>query len=130
MIILWGLWTRRNKHFHRQIDRREADVEVMAKQMLLDYSDENKKTSQEGSARPNYTSRNSDEEVLVSRAKSECYANSPLEAEAKAIWKGGESAAHSIASWALGCTNYVILDGEVPNCATALAVKDAISSEC
>ncbi|GKG35592.1 reverse transcriptase, partial [Tanacetum coccineum] len=99
-----------------------------------------------------FVARNSDGEVLISGAKSECYANSPLEAEAKAIWwatittlfwallsnsrvfnscewsfvrREGNQVAHSIASWALGCTNNVILDGEVPNCATALAVKDA-----
>ncbi|GJT20333.1 hypothetical protein Tco_0890270 [Tanacetum coccineum] len=33
-----------------------------------------------------FVARNSDEEVLISGAKSECYVNSPLEAEAKAIW--------------------------------------------
>ncbi|GJS08077.1 reverse transcriptase [Tanacetum coccineum] len=221
-IILWGLWIRLNKHFHRQIDRREADMEVMAKQMLLDYSDANKKDvsrgfgstqithvgvwkkpqagkikfncdvawqKQSGKVGLGFVARNSDEEVLISGAKSECYANSPLEAEAKAIWwatihartrgyanvvfetdslslvnalrnqsiplqiatlfwallsnsrvfnscewsfvrREGNQVAHSIASWALGCTNNVILDGEVSNCATALAVKDAISSEC
>nr|GEZ45597.1 reverse transcriptase [Tanacetum cinerariifolium] len=98
-----------------------------------------------------FVAHNSDGEVLISGAKSECYANSPLEAEAKAIWwatihartRGYANVVfetdslsfvnalrNHIASWALGCTNSVILDGEVPNCATALAVKDAISSEC
>ncbi|GJY74811.1 hypothetical protein Tco_0479242 [Tanacetum coccineum] len=43
MITLRGLWIRRNKHFHGQFDRREAGVEVMMKQMLLDYSNANKK---------------------------------------------------------------------------------------
>ncbi|GKC88379.1 receptor protein kinase TMK1-like protein [Tanacetum coccineum] len=141
---IWGLWTRRNKHFHRQIDRREADAEVMAKQMLLDYSDANKKDvsggfgstqithvgvwkkpqagkikfncdaawqKQSGKVGLGFVARNSDGEVLISGAKRE-----------------RNQVAHSIASWALGCTNNVILDGEVLNCATALAVKDAISS--
>ncbi|GJS81948.1 lipoyl synthase, chloroplastic [Tanacetum coccineum] len=40
----------------------------------------------------------------------------------------GNMVAHSIASWALGCTNTVILEDEVPNCASVLAVKDATVS--
>ncbi|GJR53597.1 reverse transcriptase [Tanacetum coccineum] len=43
MMILLGLWTRQNKHFHGQAKRREVDVEVMANQLLLDYLNENKK---------------------------------------------------------------------------------------
>ncbi|GKF28626.1 hypothetical protein Tco_0094968, partial [Tanacetum coccineum] len=42
MMILLGLWTRRNKHFHGQAKRREVDVEVMANRLLLDYLNENK----------------------------------------------------------------------------------------
>lgn len=32
--------------------------------------------------------------------------------------------AHSTTSWALGCTNNVILERKVPNCASALATED------
>ncbi|GKE65841.1 reverse transcriptase, partial [Tanacetum coccineum] len=108
----------RNKHFHRQFDRREANVEIMAKQMLLDYSDANKKDGsrgvdsiqttfvgvwkkpqagkfkfncdaawqkESGKVGLGFVARNCNGEVLISGAKSECYVNSPLEAEAKAI---------------------------------------------
>ena len=34
MMILWGLWTRRNKHFHGQLNGREGNVEVIAKVVL------------------------------------------------------------------------------------------------
>nr|GEV42066.1 reverse transcriptase [Tanacetum cinerariifolium]GEW03615.1 reverse transcriptase [Tanacetum cinerariifolium]GEW03640.1 reverse transcriptase [Tanacetum cinerariifolium] len=136
-----------------------------------------------------FVAPNCNGEVLISGAKSECYANSPLEAEAKAIWwatiharsrgysnvvfesdslslvtalrnqsiplqiatlfsdilsnsrsfnickwsftrRGVNKVAHSIASWALGCTNTVIIEGDVLNCASVLAVKDVISSAC
>ncbi|GJU89517.1 reverse transcriptase [Tanacetum coccineum] len=45
-----GLCTRQNKHFHGQAKRREVDVEVMAKRLLLDYLSANKKeiTRREG----------------------------------------------------------------------------------
>ncbi|PWA73584.1 hypothetical protein CTI12_AA146360 [Artemisia annua] len=222
MIILWGLWTRRNKHFHAQLDRREADVEVMAKQILLDYSNANKKVvsrgigltqttsvsvwkkpqvdmikfncdaawqKESGKVGLGFVARNCNGDVLISGAKSEAYANSPIEAEAKAIWwatiharnrgysnvvfesdslslinalrnrsvpleivsmfadilsksgdfnicewsfvrREGNMVAHSIASWALGCTSNVILEGEVPTCAVVLATEDVVSSEC
>ncbi|GJY38210.1 reverse transcriptase [Tanacetum coccineum] len=136
-----------------------------------------------------FVARNCNGEELISGAKSECYANSPLEAESKAIWwaniharsrgysnvvfetdslslvnalrnqciplqiatlfsdilsnlrsfnicewsftrKDGNKVAHSMASWALRCTNTVIIEGKVPNCASVLAVKDVISSDC
>ncbi|PWA52122.1 hypothetical protein CTI12_AA457560 [Artemisia annua] len=119
MMILWGLWTRRNKHFHGQADRREADVEVMANWILLDYSNANKKmlarrmgtpqtnsgdvwtTPQFGQIKFNcdaswqkesgkvgmgFVARNCHGEVLLSGARPEFFANSPLEAEAKAVW--------------------------------------------
>ncbi|GJS88481.1 ribonuclease H-like domain-containing protein [Tanacetum coccineum] len=85
-----GLWTIRNKHFHRQFDRREANVEIMAKKMQLDYSDANKKDGSGG--------------VDLTQTAS-------------------VGVTHSIASWALGCTNTVIIEGDVPNCAFVLAAK-------
>ncbi|PWA69631.1 hypothetical protein CTI12_AA297550 [Artemisia annua] len=41
MMILWGLWTRRNKHFHGQLNGREGKVEEVAKVVLSDYQKEN-----------------------------------------------------------------------------------------
>ncbi|GKD65499.1 reverse transcriptase [Tanacetum coccineum] len=119
MMILWGLWTRRNKHFHGQAKRREVDVEVLAKRLLLDYFNVNKKEiarrrgtpqtsprdvwvkpqvnqikfncdaawqKESGTLGMGFVARNCNGEVLLSGARSEFYANSPLEAKAKAIW--------------------------------------------
>ncbi|PWA76154.1 hypothetical protein CTI12_AA238720 [Artemisia annua] len=216
MMILWVLWTRRNKHFHGQVDSRETDVEVTAKRILSDYSNANKKVlatrvetpqtnsrdvwtkpqfsqikfncdaawqKESGKVGMGFVARNCNGEVLLSGARSEFYANSPLEAEAKAVWwatkqaqsrgysevvfesdsltlvhalrnqsiplqiatmfsdilsnsltfstcswsfvkREGNIVAHSIATWALGCSNDVILEGEVPSCASVLVLKD------
>ncbi|PWA41769.1 hypothetical protein CTI12_AA548270 [Artemisia annua] len=43
MMILWGLWTRRNKHFHGQLNGREGKVEEVAKVILSDYQKENQR---------------------------------------------------------------------------------------
>ncbi|GJZ98474.1 hypothetical protein Tco_0670927 [Tanacetum coccineum] len=75
-------------------------------------------------------------------SRSEFYANSPLEAEAKAIWwaiqhatsrcypevvfEEGNMVAHSIARWALGCTTDMVLEGDVPSCASGLVSKDIV----
>ncbi|GJR86482.1 reverse transcriptase [Tanacetum coccineum] len=218
MMILWGLWTRRNKHFHGQAERWDVAVEVMAKRLLLDYFNANKKeitrrvgtpptSSRNAWMKPQVTqikfncdaawqkefgkvgmgfgARNCNGEVLLSGARSEFYANSPLEAEAKAIWRAiqharsrcysevifesdsltlvhalhnqsiplqiaamfsdilskslafgtcdwsfvkreGNMVAHSIARWALGCTNDVVLEGDVPSCASGLVSKDIV----
>ncbi|GKB03476.1 reverse transcriptase [Tanacetum coccineum] len=220
MMILWGLWTRRNKHFHGQAERREVAVEVMAKRLLLDYFNANKKEiarrvgtpqtnsrnvwmkpqvtqikfncdaawqRESGKVGMGFVARNCNGEVLLSGARSEFYANSPLEAEAKAIWwaiqharsrcypevvfesdsltlvhalrnqsiplkiaamfsdilskslafgtcdwsfvkKEGNMVAHSIARWALGCTTNMVLECDVPSCASGLVSKDIFLS--
>ncbi|GKB84291.1 reverse transcriptase, partial [Tanacetum coccineum] len=134
-----------------------------------------------------FVARNCNGEVLLSGARSEFYANSPLEAEAKAIWwaiqharsrcypevvfesdsltlvhalrnqsiplkiaamfsdilskslafgtcdwsfvkREGNMVAHSIARWALGCTTDMVLEGDVPSCASGLVSKDIVLS--
>nr|GEW86844.1 reverse transcriptase [Tanacetum cinerariifolium] len=43
LMILWGLWTRRNKKFHGQLNEKDAYVEVMSKFLLLDYHKANQR---------------------------------------------------------------------------------------
>ncbi|GJR35426.1 reverse transcriptase [Tanacetum coccineum] len=86
MMILWGLWTKRNKHSHGQVERREDVLEVMAKRILLDYCNANIKLKESGKVGMSFVARNCNGEVLLSRARSEFYAKSPLEVEAKAVW--------------------------------------------
>ncbi|GJY78845.1 hypothetical protein Tco_0484646 [Tanacetum coccineum] len=57
MMILSGLWTRQNKHFHGQAERREVDVEVMMKRLLLDYLSANKKEITRHQGMPQTSSR-------------------------------------------------------------------------
>ncbi|PWA53683.1 reverse transcriptase [Artemisia annua] len=58
LMILWGLWRRRNKQFHGQ---------------------------ESGKAGLGFVARNDRGDVLFSGARVECYASSPLEAEAKSL---------------------------------------------
>lgn len=37
LMILWGLWTRRNGRFHGQLDGRAQEVDVVSKHLLLEY---------------------------------------------------------------------------------------------
>ncbi|GJU10752.1 hypothetical protein Tco_1133148 [Tanacetum coccineum] len=37
MMLLWGLWTRRNKRFHGQLNGREGNVKAVAKFVLLEH---------------------------------------------------------------------------------------------
>nr|GEW36879.1 reverse transcriptase [Tanacetum cinerariifolium] len=115
--IFHAIWMA--KYFHGQSYRREAAVEVMAKQLLLDYLSANKKDlarrmetpqtnlrdlwtklqvtqikfncdatwkKESGNLGMGFVARNCNGEVLLSGARSEFYVNSPLEAEAKAVW--------------------------------------------
>lgn len=43
------------------------------------------------------------------------------------VKREGNMVAHNIATWALGCTNDVILEGEVPSCASVLVSEDVVS---
>ena len=118
MMILWGLWTRRNKHFHGQLNGREENVEVIAKSVLSEYHKANQIQNLSGSSgvhnihagkwlRPDvehikincdaawqkesgkaglgFVARDYKGEALFSGGRFECYASSPLEAEAKAV---------------------------------------------
>ncbi|GJT03450.1 hypothetical protein Tco_0824619 [Tanacetum coccineum] len=54
LMTLWGLWTRRNRQFHGQISERDMRVEVLARQLLVDYHKANERelsTSNEASLR-------------------------------------------------------------------------------
>ena len=42
-MILWGLWTRRNKNFHGQPDGRDWEVDVVVKHVLAEYHMANQK---------------------------------------------------------------------------------------
>ncbi|GJX03021.1 reverse transcriptase [Tanacetum coccineum] len=165
LITLWGLWTRRNRQCHGQISERDKRVEILAIQLLVDYHKANERglsTSNEASlrwAKPRgdyikincdaswikesgkaglgFVAVNESGDVLLSGARVECFASSPLEAEAKAIlwatnhsndkcylklcsWsfvkREGNKAAYSIATWALGCSGEIILESRVPEC--------------
>ncbi|GKC56963.1 reverse transcriptase, partial [Tanacetum coccineum] len=110
-----------------------------------------------GKAGLGFVARDHNDEVLFSGARLDCYASSPLEAEAKAIhwamthvtslfsdilshslafdvchwsfvkWEGNR-VAHSIANVALSCSYESILDGGVLSCANAWMIKDVLSS--
>ena len=116
-MILWGLWTRRNKNFHGQPDGRDREVDVAAKHVLAEYHMANQKDmsragavqerkatiwakpqlhqvkvncdaswiKESGKVGLGFVARNYNGEVLLSGARGECFASSPLEAEAKAI---------------------------------------------
>ncbi|GJV21673.1 reverse transcriptase [Tanacetum coccineum] len=43
IMILWGLWTRRNKNFHGQHDGRDQEVDAFVKQILAEYHMANQK---------------------------------------------------------------------------------------
>ncbi|GJX63743.1 reverse transcriptase [Tanacetum coccineum] len=216
LMILWGLWTRRNKKFHGQLNEKDANVEVMSKLLLMDYHKANQQQptttrtkatvrwtkpngdyikfncdaswqKESGRAGLGFVARNACGDVLLSGARTECYASSPLEAEAKSLlWatnqahnKGyskiifesdslclvnalqrgttllqiasifaqivsnsssfsscnwsfvkreGNNVAHSIATWALSCSDELILEGSVPECACIWATDDVLSS--
>ncbi|PWA65244.1 hypothetical protein CTI12_AA315820 [Artemisia annua] len=118
IMILWGLWTRRNERFHGQLHGRERQVDVVAKHLLSEYqvavkknlatiSNEIKETrsvvwekpqpeqvkfnsdaswqKETSRASLGFVARNHNGDVLLSGVRVECYAVSPLEAEAKAI---------------------------------------------
>ena len=118
MMTLWGLWTRRNKNFHGQLDGRDWRVDVFVKGILTEYHMANRgdtsrvgvvvqerKTSrwakpqfdqvkvncdaswikESGNVGLGFVTLNDSGEVLFSGARGECFASSPLEAEAKAI---------------------------------------------
>ncbi|GKA81339.1 ribonuclease H [Tanacetum coccineum] len=102
-----------------------------------------------GKARLGFVTRNEYGDMLVSGSRVECFTSSPLEAEAKAIlWetnhannKGylklcswsfvrreGNKVAHSIATWALGCSGEIILESRVPECSCKFVTEDVLSS--
>ncbi|GKE40594.1 reverse transcriptase [Tanacetum coccineum] len=115
MMILWGLWTRRNKRFHDQLNGREGNVEAVAKFVLSEHHMANQRETT--STLPNthtgvwlrpeidlikvnwdaawkkesrkaglgFLARDYNGEVLFSGARLDCYASSPLEAEAKVV---------------------------------------------
>ncbi|XP_071687926.1 uncharacterized protein [Rutidosis leptorrhynchoides] len=118
-MMLWGLWTKRNKHFHDQINDIYERVEVVEKRVLSDFHNANKRADSQGVdamhnthmspwLRPQvgyikfncdaawkretgkvslgFVARNHNGDVLISGARSECFAGSVLEAEAKAIY--------------------------------------------
>ncbi|GKB57855.1 reverse transcriptase, partial [Tanacetum coccineum] len=114
LMILWGLWTRRNKKNYGQVDEKDANVEVMSKLLLMDYHKANwqqltttrtKATikwtkpngdyikfncdaswqKESGMVGLGFVARNARRDVLLSGARAECYASSPLEAEAKSL---------------------------------------------
>ncbi|GKA48632.1 HemK methyltransferase family member 2-like protein [Tanacetum coccineum] len=100
-----------------------------------------------------FVARNHNGEVLLSGARGECFASSPLEAEAKAIlwamshaWsrsytnvvfesdslclvnalriRQGNKVAHSIAAWVVGCNIEIVLEGRVPDYALECVMED------
>ncbi|GJU93816.1 SH3 domain-containing protein [Tanacetum coccineum] len=111
MMILWGLWTRRNKRFHGQLNGKEGNVEDVAKFVLSEHHMANqrernhyitlirvwlkpeidlikvncdaawKKESEKAGL--GFVARDYNGEVLFLGARLDCYASSPLEAEAK-----------------------------------------------
>ena len=48
IMILWGLWTRRNKNFHGQPDGRDREVDVVVKHVLAEYHMANQKDMSRG----------------------------------------------------------------------------------
>ncbi|GKF13866.1 reverse transcriptase, partial [Tanacetum coccineum] len=51
MMTLWGLWTRRNKRFHGQLNGREGNVEAIAKLLLSKHHMENHREIITGTSR-------------------------------------------------------------------------------
>ncbi|GJT41078.1 reverse transcriptase [Tanacetum coccineum] len=192
MMILWGLWTRRNKHFHGQAERWEVAVEVMAKRLLLDYFNANKKEiarRESWQSGMGYVARIATERFTfqeldlilsmrtqlalklkakaiwwaIQHARSRCYPEVVFESDSLTLvhalrnqliplkiaamfsnilskslafgtcdWsfvkREGNMVAHSIARWALGCTTDMVLEGDVPSCASGLVSKDIVLS--
>ncbi|GJX70310.1 reverse transcriptase [Tanacetum coccineum] len=135
IMILWGLWTRRNKHFQGQHDGRDQEVDVVVKRILAEYHLANQKErsrAESGKMGLGFVARNHNGEVLLSGARGECFASSPLEAEAKAIFscqwsfvkRQGNKVAHSIAAWVVGCNNEIVLEVRVPDCALECVMED------
>nr|GEU41444.1 reverse transcriptase [Tanacetum cinerariifolium]GEU62797.1 reverse transcriptase [Tanacetum cinerariifolium] len=114
LMILYGLWTRRNKIFHGQLNKKDVNVEVMSKFLLMDFHKANQQqpTTTRTKATVRWTKPNGDYikfnynaswqkefgrvglgfvaqnacgDVLLSGARTEWYASSPLEAEAKSL---------------------------------------------
>ncbi|GKD66527.1 reverse transcriptase [Tanacetum coccineum] len=115
MMILWGLWTRRNKRFHGQLNGREGNVEAVAKFVLSEHHMANQRETtstihnthtgvwlrpeidlikvncdaawkkESGKAGLGFVARDHNGEVLFSGARLDCYASYPLEAEAKSV---------------------------------------------
>ncbi|GKA01902.1 reverse transcriptase [Tanacetum coccineum] len=82
MMILWGLWTRRNKHFHGQLNGREGNVETIARLVL---SEHHKANQREIISTLHNTHRGVWLRPEIDVIKFCGYASSPLEAEAKVV---------------------------------------------
>ncbi|GKC11627.1 reverse transcriptase, partial [Tanacetum coccineum] len=117
LTIQWGLWTRRNKKFHGQVNEKDTNVEVMVKLLLMDYHKANQQQltttrtkatviwtkpngdyikfncdaswqKESGRAGLGFVARNACGDVLLSGARAQCYASSPLKTEAKSLlWR-------------------------------------------
>ncbi|GJX88621.1 reverse transcriptase, partial [Tanacetum coccineum] len=129
LMILWGLWTRRNKRrnkkFHGQLNEKDANVEVMSKLLLMDYHKANQQqptTIQLKSSPLGLVNALQRGTTLLQIASIFAQIVSNSSSFSSCNWsfvkREGNKVAHSIATWALSCSDELILEGSVSECAS------------